>query len=506
MAHKLLLADPSPAIRRVVEITFADTGVDVISVADGEEAIARIPVDRPDIVLADISMAKRSGYDVSAFVKSESTLSAIPVLLLAGAFELVDDDLVQASECNGVLVKPFEPQHVIARVHELLGGAIGSQTRATGDILRLTAALTAPRPVEFHHRDTPEEIPGDLVDLGHAGFDDTPSKVAPPAEVGRGVSPAVDPLDDYFDKLNEAVASVGDRARSFAVVPPRPEAEPLPVQAVASEDVTPSDESDDLEDGEVPTLEELLAGDLMEGDDVAQPQQEPESVPTIEALLAHATVEEPVVPVNSAPPVSEPKVEPESSEPAPVARQNESDSRRAIIGDFGTLLAGEHQQPVSPAEVPVVTDDVVDQLAKRVTDRLTAAGQQTIEAVVTRVVGAAADRAVQAAVDRSSAAIAERLSAEVWAAVEAAVVRLVAESGQALLQAEIERRVPSLLTQVSTEVTRKLEDGVSPVLGRVSDEVSQAAEAAVARLVAGVVSEVSERMVREEIARIRGQV
>src|SRR5688572_15546727 len=120
MSYKLLLADDSVTIQRVIAMTFADEDVQVIAVGDGEEAIAHVLTDRPDIVLADVGMPKRSGYDVAAFIKNDAALSHIPVLLLTGAFERIDDERVRQAGCDGVLVKPFEPRHVIARVRELL--------------------------------------------------------------------------------------------------------------------------------------------------------------------------------------------------------------------------------------------------------------------------------------------------------------------------------------------------------------------------------------------------
>lgn len=120
--HKLLLADDSVTIQRVVELTFSGEDVQVVTVGDGEQAIARIPTELPDIVLADIGMPKRSGYDVAAFVKGRPDLAHIPVLLLAGAFEPVDEQRAQQVQSDGVLVKPFEPQQVIARVRELIRG------------------------------------------------------------------------------------------------------------------------------------------------------------------------------------------------------------------------------------------------------------------------------------------------------------------------------------------------------------------------------------------------
>ena len=78
MTHKLLLADDSVTIQRVVELTFSGEDVQVVTVGDGEQAIARIPIELPDIVLADIGMPKRSGYDVAAFVKGRAGPLAHP--------------------------------------------------------------------------------------------------------------------------------------------------------------------------------------------------------------------------------------------------------------------------------------------------------------------------------------------------------------------------------------------------------------------------------------------
>ena len=154
MTKKLLLADDSITIQRVIELTFSGEDVQVLAASDGEEAISRIAAERPDIVLADIGMPKRSGYEVSAFVKGKPELSHIPVLLIAGAFEPVDDAKAKEVQCDGVLVKPFEPQQVIARVRELIGGAKGSPTQpAVSNIPRLATVLAAPRQVQLRKRE-----------------------------------------------------------------------------------------------------------------------------------------------------------------------------------------------------------------------------------------------------------------------------------------------------------------------------------------------------------------
>ena len=67
-------------------------------------------------------MPERDGYEVATFIKEDPALAHIPVVLLTGAFEPVDEDRARQVGCDAVLVKPFEPQVVIKPVHELLGG------------------------------------------------------------------------------------------------------------------------------------------------------------------------------------------------------------------------------------------------------------------------------------------------------------------------------------------------------------------------------------------------
>src|SRR6185295_16463706 len=87
---------------------------------------ARLDEQAPDIVLADVGMPGKNGYQVASYVKSQPRLAHIPVLLLTGAFEPIDQIKADEAGCDGVLAKPFEPQIVISRVKELLARARGS--------------------------------------------------------------------------------------------------------------------------------------------------------------------------------------------------------------------------------------------------------------------------------------------------------------------------------------------------------------------------------------------
>ncbi|MCC7126386.1 MAG: response regulator, partial [Acidobacteria bacterium] len=117
----LLLADDSVAIQRVMTLTFADQPVRLVVARDGQDAINRMATERPDLVLADTNMPCVDGYALARWVRQQPHLSAVPVLLLTGVTELVDEQRLHDSGANGVLEKPFEPSHVISRVKELLG-------------------------------------------------------------------------------------------------------------------------------------------------------------------------------------------------------------------------------------------------------------------------------------------------------------------------------------------------------------------------------------------------
>jgi CheY-like chemotaxis protein len=120
MSKTLLLADDSVTIQRVIELTFTHEDVRVVSVGDGQRALQWMEGEWPDIVLADVDVPEVDGYALAAHIKQSPRLKGVPVLLLAGAFEPVDQRRVDQIGCDGVLIKPFEPQQLVTRVRELL--------------------------------------------------------------------------------------------------------------------------------------------------------------------------------------------------------------------------------------------------------------------------------------------------------------------------------------------------------------------------------------------------
>jgi CheY-like chemotaxis protein len=120
MKRKILLADDSPTIRRLVTQTFADGKFQIIAVSNGEAALKALEEARPDIVLADIYMPGKNGYEVCAYVRSHETLSATPVVLLVGAFDAFDEEVARQSGATANITKPFEPGALIELVKSLV--------------------------------------------------------------------------------------------------------------------------------------------------------------------------------------------------------------------------------------------------------------------------------------------------------------------------------------------------------------------------------------------------
>jgi CheY-like chemotaxis protein len=106
---RILVADDNTNIQKMVVLAFQERGVEVIAVGNGEAAVRRLPDANPDLVLADVFMPVRNGYEVCEFVKKDPRFSHVPVILLVGAFDPLDEKEARRVGADGVLKKPFVP-------------------------------------------------------------------------------------------------------------------------------------------------------------------------------------------------------------------------------------------------------------------------------------------------------------------------------------------------------------------------------------------------------------
>ena len=133
----ILVADDNSNIQKMVGMALKDQGIDVIAVGNGEAAVRKLAESVPDLILADIFMPVRNGYEVCEYVKKDDRFAHVPVVLLVGAFDPLDEREVERVRADGVLKKPFvPPDPLIELVKSLLGktGAASPGTAAAEDV------------------------------------------------------------------------------------------------------------------------------------------------------------------------------------------------------------------------------------------------------------------------------------------------------------------------------------------------------------------------------------
>jgi len=279
--RKLLLADDSATIQKVIDLTFADEGVRVVAVGNGRDAIDQLLEVAPDIVLADVFMPSPNGYEVCEYVKTNEKLKHIPVMLLVGSFEPFDEAEARRVGADDILTKPFQSiRRLIDRVGALVSSPPVEKESPTEELpkdekpkeeelmdtydLEVSTADTLPLDEAIAEESLPREVKMEtetrndsdvLLDLGEfepvsAGTDDEfvldldeePSEVvtpqyeqAPPArafvepQVREAVAAASYPSFAETQEIPYA-----PEAHDVAVVEPETEIEPAPAPQPAS--------------------------------------------------------------------------------------------------------------------------------------------------------------------------------------------------------------------------------------------------------------------------------
>ncbi len=117
---KILIADDDPDIRDVLRITLEGDGYEVIEAADGEAALSAVKSEKPHLILLDFVMPKLTGSEVSIKLRKDILLRHIPIIMLTGKGEIQDKIRGIEAGVDDYLVKPFEPDELLARVRMIL--------------------------------------------------------------------------------------------------------------------------------------------------------------------------------------------------------------------------------------------------------------------------------------------------------------------------------------------------------------------------------------------------
>jgi CheY-like chemotaxis protein len=174
MSRKLLLADDSVTIQKVVQLTFADEGIEVSTAGDGDMALLKFAEVSPDIVLADVHMPGKDGYEVCESIKQGG--KSVPVVLLVGSFEPFDSDKAHQVGADAFLTKPFQSIRQLVEVVSNLLAEDGHDA-----VSGAAAAAGAEEDGDDQEFVDTHEIPQEemAAELGDSGMDDEMIETTP---------------------------------------------------------------------------------------------------------------------------------------------------------------------------------------------------------------------------------------------------------------------------------------------------------------------------------------
>jgi CheY-like chemotaxis protein len=425
MSHTLLLADASVTTHRVVELIFAGQNIRVVSAADGEQAVERMRTLRPDIVLAETTLPRVDGYQLADHVRNTPELAGVPVVLLSGAFDVVDEPRVRAAGAVGTIVKPLESQAVIKRVKELLGISRKDEPPLPAGRLitpagRPAGEASAPIPPPRQaHIPSPSAAWDELRQAKGLAPDTHDLERGPIAEEDYR-----DKLDETFDILDRQLSGSSDRRP-----PARPAAAPPPLAPPVDLAVEPP----------VFEVDRDWFSDRPESPESRRPSTERDSQPAAASPVASTAGADRITPDAPAAPVA-PATTPEPVEhrTAPIAPiAPEADNRtappapgpaHAPAAPIATGAPENRTVPIAPS-TPLAPGAPV-----QVTDAFEAVFTTEPAAETSRP--AASHGVSDAVVERIATRVAERLSEGVFIDIVTQIVTSVAER---LVREEIAR-------------------------------------------------------------------
>jgi CheY-like chemotaxis protein len=412
VTKKILLADDSLTIQKVVELTFSDSEYELVCVSNGQRALDRIAGgDLPDLILADVVMPDKNGYEVCEAIKSNPATARIPVMLLSGTFEPFDRDRAERLGCDAIVSKPFDSQQLLRQVEALIARPAADVAVAATIAIPImpnpgpppSAAPAAPGLLGaesgFHPEDfsgsirVPAQIAGgaDLFEeeYGQADVesaikafekahpeysyaeDDTPSPASAPGDAASeperphaAETPAAGWLGDELEPAPEPPA-----ARFWVPRAPEPDVAPIPFSADESAsrrraDAPAPGEPETMRADEAPTQQIPLSAEFASLSRSTGDSPERDTDPTAPRRAPDEQTAEIAVVRDGGVGAGSPPAEPRAAELGAVPAEIEALAQTTSIGQLKEMLSS-----VSRGEGGL-SDDELDRLASRVVERL----------------------------------------------------------------------------------------------------------------------------------------
>ncbi len=298
MGAKLLLADDSVTIQKVVELTLADEDYDISMVSDGAAALKLAEELRPDMILADIVMPEMSGYELCEQIRKSPILGTTPVLLLSSTFENYDTERGTRVGANGHIVKPFESEELIQKIRQTLNPDVAAPVTDTAAPMTAQAEVASARAAEASAA-APEivedeefefELTDEFMNEAEEMFDESETPAATDAAQKTDAAEELlpDEFSDAFDLTEEMMAAPGAAEASEASVIEMPAPE---MTAEGPQEITPELVQEESGWGEFETEPESVLQEQLEA---SAPETEAPVVPEKAEIDAELFEEEQV--------------------------------------------------------------------------------------------------------------------------------------------------------------------------------------------------------------------
>jgi CheY-like chemotaxis protein len=270
MGNKILVADDSVTIQKIVELTFEGEGFDLEVVSDGQEALARAEASPPDIILADLTMPGLSGLELCRKIREHPRLRSIPFILLTNSFEEFDRGEGDAAGVTAYVEKPFESQALIDRVQELIGKEVTyrppEERRPPADDVDLISegVEEEPTPPDLQAVEKPTAEAPDLdeaeevllleeiveepeepapTEVQEPTLEESPAAEPPTSQEEPEVTEETAPSEAFISMMDATVSALGETGEEepeeeMEAPSPKPEevAEPTPLSGMALEE------------------------------------------------------------------------------------------------------------------------------------------------------------------------------------------------------------------------------------------------------------------------------
>jgi DNA-binding response OmpR family regulator len=120
MPHKVILAETSPSVQKVIQMAFSEPEFEVHTIEDGLQAIESLPRINPDAVLLSLALPSRDGYEVGRYLRSQEDFRKAGLVLLKNAFEPVDSERLRGIDYDEIVQKPFDSENLARLVREII--------------------------------------------------------------------------------------------------------------------------------------------------------------------------------------------------------------------------------------------------------------------------------------------------------------------------------------------------------------------------------------------------